>query len=81
MRIEKHPNQVDVYQTNIINHMVRMELMKPQKGTKAYKAYAAGVAAFEKGLDETANPFTTRATIAFSNWWLTGFRERQETPE
>lgn len=48
--------------------------MKLEKGTKAYKAYHAGLVAKNR----SNNPYILAKYSALSNWWVKGFNEAEE---
>lgn len=49
--------------------------MKLEKGTKAEKAFQAGINAYAQGLDRKANPYLSGKYQALSCWWILGFDE------
>jgi hypothetical protein len=48
--------------------------MKPDKNTKADKAYQYGVEAAKKGLSLDDNPYILGSVFALRVWWTLGFQ-------
>jgi ribosome modulation factor len=49
--------------------------MKPQPGTKSYKAYKQGIEAFNNGLGENMCPYMTNKVQMLRSWWMVGYHE------
>jgi hypothetical protein len=50
-------------------------IIKPNKNSKAFKAYEAGKRDFKAGLSMQQNPYVLAKAIGLSAWWSKGYRE------